>query len=165
MSKKIVGAAAAVAGLMISASAFAASVQPSWINAASKGEFDVTGVVPAVCAVQVDDLDTILDLWEGETAAKVAVIKETCNSGSGYTVKFSSANGGDMVHESDPALRVGYAFSYDSVKSKSLASDISLTRSGLAFQQQHTVTVDVTGDYERTAGTYQDFVTVTIAAN
>ena len=138
---------------------------PSWFTAPSSGQFDVAGVVSARCAIEVVDLSTSLDLQTGETGAQVAIIKESCNSGAGYTVSFSSANGGDMVHETDSLLRVDYAFNYDTVSGGDLAGGATLSRAGLEFQRAHAVTIDVAGDYERQAGNYADIVTVTIAAN
>ena len=154
--------ASAVAGVM-STSAFA--VAPSWVDAASTGDFDVTGVVPAACVVEVEDLDTTLNLWDGEVAAEVANIQETCNSGSGYTISFTSDNLGSMEHEDDAAIKVAYTFNYDTLGGASLDQARLLTRTGLEFQRAHVVTVDVDGDLERRAGIYQDMVMVTIAAN
>ena len=138
---------------------------PSWFTAPSSGQFDVAGVVSARCAIEVNDLSTTLDLQTGETGAQVAIIKESCNSGAGYTISFSSANGGDMVHETDSFLRVDYAFNYDTVSGGDLAGGATLSRAGLEFQRAHAVTIDVTGDYELQSGNYADIVTVTIAAN
>lgn len=157
----IAGASLAV----ISTSAFAVEAGPSWLNAKSEGQFDVTGVVPAACVVEVEDLDTILNLWTGEKGAKVANIKETCNSGSGYTISFKSDNAGAMANQDDPSLTVAYGFNYDTATGQNLAKDVQLVRDGLEFQREHVVTVDVDGDYNRRAGIYQDMVTVTIAAN
>jgi spore coat protein U-like protein len=161
--RNIVIAGASLA--IISSSAFAAQSGPSWLDAKSEGQFDVTGVVPAACVVEVQDLDTILNLWTGETGAKVADIKETCNSGSGYTISFKSDNAGAMANEDDASLKVEYGFNYDTATGQSLAKTVELVRTGLEFQREHVVTVDVGGDYNRRAGIYKDIVTVTIAAN
>ena len=165
MFKKLSGLALAGTLILVSGVAQANGNAPSWFSAAASGQFDVAGVVSARCAVEVTDLSTTLDLQTGETGAQVAIIKESCNSGSGYTVSFSSANGGDMVHETDSLLKVDYSFNYDTVAGQDLAGGVTLSRAGLEFHRTHAVTIDVEGDYERQAGNYADIVTVTIAAN
>ena len=167
MFKKISGLALVAGTFMLVSGVAQANGNgvPSWFTAPASGQFDVAGVVSARCAIQVEDLSTTLDLQTGETGAQVAIIKESCNSGSGYTVSFSSANGGDMVHETDSSLKVDYGFNYDTVSGGDLAGGATLSRAGLEFQRAHAVTIDVTGDYERQAGNYADIVTVTIAAN
>ena len=168
MFKKLSGLALVAGTLMLVsgvAQADGGGNAPSWFNAAASGQFDVAGVVSARCAIEVNDLSATLDLQTGETGAQIAIIKESCNSGSGYTISFSSANGGDMVHEGDSSLKVDYGFNYDTVSGGDLAGGATLSRAGLEFQRAHAVTIDVEGDYERQAGNYADIVTVTIAAN
>lgn len=156
----VLGALAA----LVSAPAFAQSA-PSWLSATDSGSFDVVGAVQAICVVEVEDKDITLDLFNGEEGANVATIKETCNSGAGYTIAFASANDGDMQHTEFPGELVDYTFNYDTATGADLAKELELTRTGAEFQRTHDVLVDVKGDFERLAGQYIDYVKVKIAAN
>lgn len=150
---------------LIPLSGAANAALPSWAqNGSGSGQFEVQGSVDAICVIEVSDLAFTLDLQEGETAAKVATISESCNSGGGYTISFSSLNLG-MQHSTDASRLVPYSLNYDGAVMSDLSAGLALTRSGEGFEQQFDVIINVSGDYERIAGNYKDVISVTIEAN
>lgn len=154
----------AIVGVLTVFSNVADAAEPSWaVGKQATGNFDVTGAIDESCVISVDNLATVLNLQDGEESASVATITESCNSGNGYTISFSSGSQG-MVHTEDDSRSVEYELNYDGEKMKDLENDLTLTRNGEAYNAQYSVTVDVKGDNERIAGTYTDLIQVQIAA-
>lgn len=137
---------------------------PPWAqNNTSNGQFDINGSIGAFCVIEVNDLGAVLDLQDGESGASVATITESCNSGTGYSISFSSVSNG-MVHSEDASRVVTYQLNYDGLSMTDLNAGLSLIRTGEIFNQQRSVTIDVAGDDERIAGIYSDLIQVEIAA-
>jgi len=154
----------AIVGVLTVFSNVAVAAEPSWaVGKQGTGNFDVTGAIDESCVISIDNLATVLNLADGETGASVATITESCNSGNGYTISFSSGSEG-MVHSEDSELSVEYELNYDGEKMNDLKKDMTLTRTGEAYNAQYSVTIDVKGDDERIAGTYTDLIQVQIAA-
>src|SRR6056297_339968 len=136
--------ATAIAAIFAGSSAFAA------VGGQTSGEISVV------------DLGTNLNLVDGEQAARVGEITETCNNPEGYSVSFKSDNGGFMTGPLD--AQSFYTINYDSIEDYSLESAGRLARELPRWNAAFDLTVNVTGDDELPAGGYKDLVTVEIAA-
>jgi spore coat protein U-like protein len=109
----------------------------------------------------VVDYGTNLDLVAGESNRAVGQVTETCNDADGYSVSFTSDEGGKMV--GPLGATSPYRVNYDAIADHSLASDASIARPDPQWNVQHELTVNVEGQDELPAGEYRDTVTVTIA--
>jgi spore coat protein U-like protein len=150
--------ATAIAALFAGSSAFAAVA----VGGQTSGEIIIKGTVGDLCEINVVDLGTNLNLVDGEQAARVGEITETCNNPEGYSVSFSSTNGGFMAGPLD--AQSFYTINYDSIDDYSLAADGELVRDLPRWNAAFDLTVNVEGDDELPAGNYKDLVTVEIAA-
>jgi spore coat protein U-like protein len=148
--------ATAIAALFAGSSAFAT------VGGQTSGEIIIKGTVGDLCEINVVDLGTNLNLVDGEQAARVGEITETCNNPEGYSVSFSSTNGGFMAGPLD--AQSFYTINYDSIDDYSLAADGELVRDLPRWNAAFDLTVNVEGDDELPAGNYKDLVTVEIAA-
>ena len=146
----------AIAALIAGSSAFAA------VGGQTSGEIVIKGTVGHICEIAVVDLGTNLNLVDGEQAARVGEITETCNNPEGYEVSFSSDNGGFMSGPLD--AQSFYRVNYDSIADYSLEDEGSLVRDLPQWNAAYDLTVNVDGDSELPAGNYRDLVTVEIAA-
>jgi hypothetical protein len=66
--------------------------------AASTGEITITGNVPILCSLAVEQeagAQNIPDISAGHNARRVATVTENCNSPDGYTVTLVGANSSD----------------------------------------------------------------------
>lgn len=146
----------AIAAIFAGASAFAA------VGGQTSGEIVIKGTVGDLCEIAVVDLGTNLNLVDGEEGARVGEITETCNNPEGYTVSFSSDNGGFMTGPLD--AESFYRINYDSIEDYSLEDEGRLSRDLPQWNAAYDLTVNVDGDDELPAGRYRDLVTVEIAA-
>ena len=146
----------AIAAIFAGASAFAA------VGGQTSGEIVIKGTVGDLCEIAVVDLGTNLNLVDGEEGARVGEITETCNNPEGYTVSFSSDNGGFMTGPLD--AESFYRINYDSIEDYSLEDEGRLARDLPQWNAAYDLTVNVDGDDELPAGRYRDLVTVEIAA-
>lgn len=146
----------AIAAIFAGASAFAA------VGGQTSGEIVIKGTVGDLCEIAVVDLGTNLNLVDGEEGARVGEITETCNNPEGYSVSFSSDNGGFMTGPLD--AESFYRINYDSIEDYSLEDDGRLSRDLPQWNAAYDLTVNVDGDDELPAGRYRDLVTVEIAA-
>lgn len=146
----------AIAAIFAGASAFAA------VGGQTSGEIVIKGTVGDLCEIAVVDLGTNLNLVDGEEAARVGEITETCNNPEGYSVSFSSDNGGFMTGPLD--AQSFYRINYDSIEDYSLEDEGRLSRDLPQWNAAYDLTVNVDGDDELPAGRYRDLVTVEIAA-
>src|SRR5438874_424505 len=74
----------------------AMSCQPAL--AAGSGEITVTGNVPILCSLEVQQEPgavNIADISAGHTDRRVATVTENCNSPDGYTVTMLGSNSSD----------------------------------------------------------------------
>ena len=132
-------------------------------SAALAGEVErlrIEAVVPVRCGIEVTHHSVTLDLAAGFDRARVATIAESCNSASGYTLTFNSASAGALV-------RGGVAVHYDAhygAKAMALDEPVVLGRAGPAFGVRHDFAVSAPAVSGLAPGTYQDTVTITIAA-
>lgn len=127
----------------------------------TSGQIIIRGTVGSICEIGVVDYGTNLDLVAGESNRAVGQVTETCNDADGYSVSFTSDEGGKMVGPLGAASP--YRVNYDSIADHSLASDASIARPDPQWNVQHELTVNVAGQDELPAGEYRDTVTVTIA--
>ena len=148
--------ATAIAAIFAGSSAFAT------VGSQTSGEIVIKGSVGDICEINVVDLGTNLNLVDGEQAARVGEITETCNNPEGYSVSFSSENGGFMTGPLD--AQSSYTINYDSIADYSLDSEGELVRDLPRWNAAFDLTVNVQGDDELPAGNYKDLVTVEIAA-
>ena len=152
-SKRI---ALAIAALFI-AGAANASVAPT------SGQIVIRGTVGSICEIGVVDYGTNLDLVTGESSRAVGAVTETCNDPDGYSVSFTSDQGGKMVGPRDATSK--YRINYDSIADYSLSADAAIERPDPQWGLRNELTVNVDGQDQLPAGSYKDVVTVTIAAN
>ena len=148
--------ATAIAAIFAGSAAFAAA------GPQTSGEIVIKGTVGDLCEISVVDLGTNLNLVEGEQAARVGEITETCNNPEGYSVSFKSDNGGFMTGPLD--AQSFYRINYDSIADYSLEEASRIVRELPQWNAAYDLTVNVDGDDELPAGSYKDTVTVEIAA-
>ena len=137
--------------------------------AATSGDLILRGVVPELLSISVD-AETIasslpLDTTQSDTL--VAQVNEKSNSNTGYNVSITSANLGNLIHESVTSSSIAYALKYD-------GSTVDLAN-GDQFDFNSAASVDATKDVEISytgvpheslvEGAYSDTVTFTISAN
>ncbi len=154
MNFKNASLSALAAALLVAGSAHAA-VGPT------SGQIIIRGTVGSICEIGVVDYGTNLDLVAGESNRAVGQVTETCNDADGYSVSFTSSEGGKMVGPLGAAS--AYRVNYDTISDTSLSSDASIARPDPQWNVQHDLTVNVEGQNELPAGEYRDTVTVTIA--
>ena len=130
---------------------------------ASSGDIKLNGTMGAICVVDVDAKNTDIDMKDGAKKQVVAEIKETCNDHEGYTITFTSANEGVILHR-DSGQSVPYTVSYDSSEAASLAKPLDIVRAKEGYGVEHNLVVDMSGSANRVAGSYGDTITVQIAA-
>lgn len=135
----------------------------SAMAASNSGEIKLNGTMGAICVVDVDAKNTDIDMKEGAKKQVVAEIKETCNDHEGYTITFTSANAGVILHR-DSGQSVPYTVSYDSSNASSLAKPLDVVRDKEGYEVEHNLIVDMSGSANRVAGSYGDTITVQIAA-
>lgn len=127
----------------------------------TSGQIIIRGTVGSICEIGVIDYGTTLDLVAGESNRAVGKVTETCNDADGYSVSFTSDEGGKMV--GPLGATSAYRVNYDSIADHDLAADASIARPDPQWNLQHELTVNVAGQSELPAGEYRDTVTVTIA--
>ena len=96
------------------------------VHAATSGQIIIRGTVGSICEIGVVDYGTNLDLVAGEQSRAVGEVNETCNDPDGYSVSFTSAEGGKMMGPLDSES--AYRINYDSIADYSLAADAQLAR-------------------------------------
>lgn len=153
MNLKNASLSALVAALLVAGSAHAAGP--------TSGQIIIRGTVGSICEIGVVDYGTNLDLVAGESNRAVGQVTETCNDADGYSVSFTSSEGGKMVGPLGAAS--AYRVNYDTISDTSLSSDAAIARPDPQWNVQHDLTVNVEGQNELPAGEYRDTVTVTIA--
>ena len=87
----------------------------------TSGQIIIRGTVGSICEIGVVDYGTNLDLVAGESNRAVGQVTETCNDADGYSVSFSSTEGGKMVGPLGAAS--AYRVNYDTISDASLSSD------------------------------------------
>ena len=151
---------AAIARTALIAAALAgAAAAPA--TAATSGTVKLQGTVALNCTVAVTDLNQSLNLVSGESARQVGEVKETCNSGTGYSISISSANGGVLKNENSGSVR--YQVAYDG-QANYLTTALAVPRATAQFGKTIPLTVSLDGSANAIAGSYSDTVTITIAA-
>ncbi len=133
----------------------------SWAALAGEGkQFRLEVVVPLHCGIEVSRHSVALDLAAGFDWARVATIAESCNSPSGYTVTLNIASEGALLRGDD-------AVPYDAhcgSKFLALGAPAVLGRAGPAIGIRHDFAISAPAVSGLPSGTYQDTVTITIAA-
>lgn len=126
------------------------------------------GTVPQILdvAVTAEVVASNLPLTVSQTATKVATVRESSNSNTGYKISITSANQGKLIRASGTEQFL-YSLAYDGA-SVNLSSAVVLKRPGAsAVSVNKNVTISYTGvpSASMVAGDYTDTVTFTIAAN
>lgn len=138
-------------------------------QAATSDTIQLSSTVGQDCSIVVSNKDGALDIVAGTTNKKVASITETCNETAGYTITISSANAGNLegtgALAGNAGASVDYTVSYDSASAADLATNATLVRGGAVFGAENGLFVTVGGSSTRLAGSYEDTITVSIAAN
>ena len=137
--------------------------------AATTGSLLLKGTVPRLLEITVnaEAIAATLPLDTTQSGTLVAVINEKSNSKTGYNVSISSANQGELVHESDSSSSVAYSLTYNG-NSVDLANGETFTYSfPTGANNNRNVTISYTGvpHEDLIEGEYKDDVTFTIAAN
>lgn len=133
------------------------------LSAALAGEVErirLEAVVPLRCGIEVTHHSVTLDLSAGFDHVRVATIAESCNSLSGYTVTFDSASEGALLR-GDDAVPYDAHYGADAL---ALGAPAVLGRTGPAFGVRHDFAVSAPAVSGLPSGTYQDTITITIAA-
>jgi hypothetical protein len=141
----------------------------SSVFAATSGTLLLKGSVPAVLSITVspETLASTLPLDATLVDSKVATVNEASNSNTGYQVSISSANQGQLVHESVVSSSINYSLKYD-------GSAVNLaTGESFAFSTAASVNInkDLNISYTGVShenliqGDYADTVTLTISAD
>ncbi len=121
------------------------------------------GAVETDCALYVNDHGKSVDIGGGVTNFTLGSVGERCNSGSGYTITISSANGGSMLNGRGDAI--GYTVAWNDSGWQDLGSPVVLTRnSARPTVWTRSFRVSVPAAPQAIAGEYEDIVTMTIAA-
>ncbi|EPZ51977.1 hypothetical protein M902_1800 [Bacteriovorax sp. BAL6_X] len=137
--------------------------------AATSGTLVLKGQVPAQLSISVtaEAMASALPLDITQVDSKVATVNEVSNSNSGYTVSFSSANLGKLVHNSVSSSSINYALSYDGNAVDLTTTDVFTFPTAASVNVDKDLAISYTGvDHQNLIqGEYADTVTLTIAAN
>ncbi len=137
--------------------------------AAISGDLILSGLVPELISISVDaeSIASSLPLDTTQSDTLVAQVNEKSNSNTGYNVSISSANLGNLIHESVSSSSIAYSLKYD-------GSTVDLAN-GDQFDFNSAASVDTTKDVEISytgvphesliEGSYSDTVTFTISPN
>jgi hypothetical protein len=138
--------------------------------AASSGELTISGTVSAVNDIIITPkaAATALNIIGGESAKSVATVSETSNSVTGYTISMRSANGGLLVNLDNDTKSTSYQVSYNGGDYLSLSTvdqPVKSTSTSELVTESSDVSVNVSAYGTAPAGTYEDVITISIAAN
>lgn len=132
--------------------------------AASTGEITITGNVPILCSLEVQQeagAVSIPDISVGHTNRRIATVTENCNSLDGYTVAMLSVNSGDhtgMFVDSTSSDSHPFTVAYDGVSispggivTDSTSSAFNLVKTvDITYPANATLTGTVSDTYEET---------------
>jgi len=150
-----------LAVLAFSSAVFAASTSTLLLEGSvvSTNEINITA----------EAIATNLNILQGETGAKVAIVEETSNNRAGYVIQMSSLHAGKLQHASDNTKSTPYQLSYDGGSYKSPTTIPVTVKTVSSLSALTTVNSDVlinVTDYPTAiAGVYSDVVTFSIVAN
>ncbi len=133
------------------------------------GTVELSSVVAVDCSVTIANENGVLDIVAGASNQKIADITEDCNETSGFTITISSANDGNLEGTgplSNPNLNasIDYTVTYDTVVDADLATDATVSHNDAEFQDVNGLYATVAPSSTRLAGSYEDTITVSIAA-
>lgn len=159
MSRKLKTTLAVLATVAISTHAMAATT----------GTLLLKGTVPRLLSIEVnaEAIASTLPLDTTQADTLVAVVNEKSNSKTGYNVSISSANSGELVHESDSSSTIAYSLKYDGQTVDLSSGDNFVHAFPTGANNDRDVEISYTGvPHENLVeGDYTDTVTFTIAAN
>ena len=145
----------------------------STINAATTGQLQLQGVVPALLSISVtpQPVATLLSLTTTQTDLLVATVNEQSNSNTGYKITVSSLNDGNL-ERSGGSETLTYTMKYGATLLNLSGSSVTpVTGKTQAVSGVYDVDTDVTISYtgqpalSMVNGTYQDTITFEISAN
>ncbi len=132
------------------------------------GTVDLSAVVAVDCSVTIADENLVLDIVAGATDQKIAEITEDCNETAGFTITISSANAGNLegtgALENNNNASIDYTVTYHTESNADLATNLTLSRNDAEFDDEHALYATVAASSTRLAGSYEDTITVSIAA-
>lgn len=134
------------------------------------GGVQITGVIPEEYSLRIsaDPGATNLAIQRGENNTKIASVIETANSATGYTVKLSTKNGGNLVNSQNPSQYVPYQLSYDRMpfsqpsSIESVVKSVSHLNDPIVYESQ--IRIAFPGNPNAAVGTYSDTIYLQIAA-
>jgi hypothetical protein len=136
--------------------------------AATTATLNLKGIIPVILDISVaaETLATNLPLDQAVNAQKVGTVTERSNSGTGYKVSASSANGGKLVRTGDTSSFITYQMSYSSntIALNTTPTQIAKSSARGQFNRDLRISYSKPADYTA-SGEYTDTVTLTIAAN
>ena len=139
--------------------------------AAPTGQVTITGSVPIVCSLDVQQEPgavSIPDISAGHTNRRVATVTETCNSPDGYTVTVRGMNSGDhtgMFIDSASSDSHPFTVAYDGVTAP--AGGVVTNSASTAFNLLKTVEITYPANAMLTgtvSDTHEETLVFTIAA-
>ena len=140
-------------------------------NAASTGTLLLSGVVEPVNDISIAPTAsaTTLNITNGEITKLVATATETSNNLTGYKITMRSTNSSKLVHTIDNSKFTTYTISYNGGPYISLTTTDQEVKNvtslnGLTTQSSD-IKVNVVAYPTAPTGTYNDLVTISIAAN
>lgn len=155
--------------LLASAIAVGFALTAGLSQAATSDTIQLSSTVGQDCSITVSNKDGALDIVAGTNNKQIASITENCNETAGYTITISSANAGNLegtgALSGNPGASVDYTVSYDTLAGGDLATNATLVRGDAVFGSEKGMFVTVGGSSTRLAGSYEDTITVAIAAN
>lgn len=120
--------------------------------------------VASVCTIESSVSSFEPNMVDGEDDTTVATITEICNDFDGYTVTFSSANGGKLQNSDVAGEQKDYKISYNDIDEEKLDSDRTTTYD--SETESNDVELKMHLDENSgilAAGTWSDTITATVA--
>lgn len=135
--------------------------------AATTGTLLLQGFVPQLLNITVTSsvVSSTLDLSVSQTNLAVANVNEKSNSNTGYKVTFTSANGGKLKRVGGTEV-VNYTMRYNGVN-VGLVTPTVFTSAGVLSNVNKNIDISYVGvpNISMASGTYNDIITLNIAAN
>jgi hypothetical protein len=141
----------------------------SQVFSATTGDLILRGVVPELISISVNaqSVASSLPLDTTQSDTLVATVNEKSNSNNGYSVAITSANLGNLVHQSVTSSSIAYGLKYDGNVVDLANGDQFDFNSSASVDATKNIQISYTGVPHESLveGAYSDTVTFTISAN
>jgi hypothetical protein len=154
LSKKIVMALSAALGF-VSINAFAAAGESQTIVLSTD--------VASSCTIESSSSSFSPNLVAGESSTTIATITEVCNDMDGFTVTFSSANGGLLQNSDVAAQKKAYQIDYADVSGQLGADRVQTYGTGTESNVVPLKMSLAANTGVLASGTWSDTITATVA--